>query len=284
MHGRLVRPPDPLQRIPDLLMVLQTAGQGSFDLPHELTMDWNMNVELPASLPAMPAGNGGVPGLLQPASIAQPQPFAGPVSRLGWASNSPVPTAALPGQQNCGPPLSSSAGAAGLSGHHMGSPPEHGPMSQPPLHPFAAQGEQQGLMKPQFPAMPRSARRASVPATAPGGVSTFVSNTLYETRSSPPLWTIGEGEVDGSPGIHGGMRPALSADANTAANMTRGMDGASSAGGQFPGWLCEPLASRHQRTMSCSSGSCSHLAKRQGVATAGTSCVRVARNRNRHRM
>lgn len=199
-------------------------------------MDWNMNVELPASQPATPACNSGMPGLPQPASMAQPQPFAGPVSRLGWATNSLVPTAASLGQQNSGPPLSSSAGAAGLSGHHMGSPPEHGLMKQPPLHPFAAQGEQQGLMKPQFPAIPRSARRASVPATAPGGVSTFVGNTLYETRSSPPLWTIGEGEVDGSPGIYGGMRPALSADADTAVNMTRGMDGASSAGGQLS-WL-----------------------------------------------
>lgn len=73
-----------------------------------------------------------------------------------------------------------------------------------------------------LPPIPRvSARRASVPAAAEGGpappggplVPPGGGSMLWETRSTPPLWSIGEHHVDNGPSQH--LRPALSAGTDT---------------------------------------------------------------------
>ena len=88
--------------------------------------------------------------------------------------------------------------------------------------------------RPAFPPIPaprsnapllhRSARRASMPASAAGGVSNLINgsglHSLWENRSTPPLWSIGEGEAFGQ--LSPTMRPALSAEEITVQQMGNG--------------------------------------------------------------
>lgn len=82
------------------------------------------------------------------------------------------------------------------------------------------------MRRPLLPAIPRaSARRASVPAAAHGGLAPFsaplggpmapliAGSSLWETRSTPPLWPIGENGVVNGPGGH--TRSAMSAEADS---------------------------------------------------------------------
>lgn len=197
------------------------AGQGSFDLPHDLAMDWNVGDLHTSSVPEVQPISG--PLQMPTSSTPQPQPFAGPVSRLGWASQTPVPM--VPSAST--PPAVLAPAGSPLSPHSSLGPGVFTPSDRSPgdggFGQFPPQTEPPPP-RPAFPAIPRSARRASAPATAPGGASNFITNQLFETRSTPPLWTIGEGDATDGPDAspHSGMRPAMSADANGFAGGLRG--------------------------------------------------------------
>jgi hypothetical protein len=175
-------------------------------------MDWNVAELHTSGVPEAP------PASSQQPAPSMPQPFAGPVSRLGWSAHTPAHL--MSPSASAGPAASAPLSASPLSPHGSLGPGASTPGSdrspgdsQYGAYPPATEPPP---MRPAFPAIPRSARRASVPATAPGGASNFITNQLFETRSTPPLWTIGEGDAtDGpSPGSLGGlsMRPAMSAD------------------------------------------------------------------------
>ncbi len=250
-------------------------------------MDWNGG-DLHPSLPEVPQAHG-LPASLPAASAPQPQPFAGPVSRLGWSSQSPVPILPpssshsmstpfeLTRTNSIGSPIErSSYGQQQFQQH----PPPLMPEQQPQVHQQqhnqqqAQQQQQQQTQqqqKPSFPAIPRSARRASVPATAPGGVSSFVTSALYETRSTPPLWPIKEGDVSDDPTSPGSaMRPAMSADARTMDQFNRDGSAASSAGEQLA--VLVPAPGEHLALLPHAIAP-SHFVQMQALKWHGTVCL-----------
>ena len=162
----------------------------------DLPMDWN--VPLPELLITSMPPQASMATAPQ-STAGTPQPFLGPVSRLGWSAQSPV--AGLPSTDphmlpSGSPPptfVGSDIGSWISSDTVSGGGRSHGPPTDP-----------------AFPAVPRSARRVSVPASAPGSASDFLT-AMWETRSTPPLWSIGK---DAAADDQGGrpVRTAMSAD------------------------------------------------------------------------
>ena len=213
---------------------------GSFDLPSGQDLGLDVGFLSEAAMPQMDHGLHG--GSLGGGGRSQEGlPGMGP---LGQPFQSPLQTQhSLPAQLHS----SNSFGSSQSYPWGSSTPPsaDSGPSSSAPLPlgvgRLSPAARSLGLSagagaepRPAFPPIPaprsnaplphRSARRASMPASAAGGVSNLLSgglHSLWENRSTPPLWSIGEGETFGqlSPTM---MRPALSAEEITVQQLVNG--------------------------------------------------------------
>mmetsp|Transcript_9380 Transcript_9380/g.28197 ORF Transcript_9380/g.28197 Transcript_9380/m.28197 type:complete len:660 (-) Transcript_9380:1506-3485(-) len=220
----LATPSGNLDDVDKLLQAWQQPGQGSFDLPPDLPMDWTLPVVQEQHQTSAPLTSEAPPP--NTSAMMEPQPFAGPVSRLGWATSptsgagmSPLTMPASAGMPSGGSgmlPIHSGNFASAVHGMHSFASEDTSPASS----------QEPEMRRPLLPAIPRaSARRASVPAAAHGGLAPFsaplggpmapliAGSSLWETRSTPPLWPIGENGVVNGPGGH--TRSAMSAEADS---------------------------------------------------------------------
>jgi len=216
---------------------------GSFDLPsgQELGLDTGFLSE--AAMPQMDHGSGGahtLGGGGRSQEGLQGMPSLPPFQPLQTQSSLP---AQLHASNSFGSSQSYPWRSSPMHGDSCGGGPSpSGPLGggPPPLSPgsrslaFSTPSGASAEPRPAFPPIPaprsnapllhRSARRASMPASAAGGVSNLLNgsglHSLWENRSTPPLWSIGEGEAFGQ--LSPTMRPALSAEEITVQQMGNG--------------------------------------------------------------
>ena len=218
---------------------------GSFDLPSGQDLGLDVGFLSEAAMPQMDHGAHG--GSLAGGGRSQEGLLGLPPSGQPFQSPGLLSQNSLPAQLNASNsygssqsyPWGSSTPPSADSGPSLSAPlPLHGGRLSPASRTSLALSSPPGAGaegRPAFPPIPaprsgaplphRSARRASMPASAAGGVSNLVGggglHSLWENRSTPPLWSIGEGEAFGqlSPTM---MRPALSAEEITVQQLVNG--------------------------------------------------------------